>query len=353
MDGSPGPDYWQHGWTMTSNVRWMKSCNNSGERKRSPITNQAPTTLHYLWLQLDENEHNASADKHRIEGSRISDIMSENALRNLEPWRELDQFGVKIFSITDNNGDSLKYSIYQTTMRVELNKPIAHGESFTFNISWNYNLIDRMNSTSWGRGGYELFEKDGNSLYTMAQWYPRLCAYTDDTGWQNKQFFGRGEFALTFGNFLVKITVPEDHVVGATGECLNYPQMLTAEQYQRWTQAQTSKQPVEIVTLDEAVKAEKHKNVKGTKTWIYEANNVRDFAWTSSRKFVWDAMAHYNEDGKRAMCMSYYAKEAYPIYSRFSTKAVATRWLPIPSLPFLIHIPARSVSKLLMAWNTR
>lgn len=323
MDGSPGPEYWQQRVDYDIECSLDEKLNQLKGREKITYYNQSPSTLHYLWLQLDENEHNSSSDKHRMEGSKISDIMSENTLRNIEPWRELDQFGDRIVSITDSNGDSLKYSIYQTMMRVELPKPIERGETFTFHISWYYNLINRMNTTSWGRGGYEYFEKDGNSLYTIVQWYPRLCAYTDDAGWQNKQFVGRGEFALTFGNFLVKMTVPEDHVVGGTGECLNYQQMLTPEQYARWTQAQTSNTPIEVVTLEEAKKAEKHKDVKGTKTWIYKADNVRDFAWTSSRKFVWDAMAHYNADGKRAMCMSYYAKEAYPIYSRFSTKAVA------------------------------
>jgi hypothetical protein len=323
MDGSPGPDYWQQRVDYDIECSLNDQLHRLDGQEKITYYNQSPSTLQYLWLQLDENEHNSEADKHRIEGSSISDIMSENDLRQLEPWRELNQFGDRIISITDSNGDSLTYSIYQTMMRVELPKPIGHGETFTFTITWYYNLIDRINSASWGRGGYEYFEKDGNCLYTIAQWYPRLCAYTDEAGWQNKQFYGRGEFALTFGNFLVKITVPEDHIVGATGECLNYPQVLTAEQYTRWTQAQSSSVPVEVVTLQEAIKAEKHKDIKGTKTWIYKADNVRDFAWTSSRKFIWDAMAHYNEDGKRAMCMSYYAKEAYPIYSQFSTKAVA------------------------------
>ncbi|HUR31046.1 MAG TPA: M1 family metallopeptidase, partial [Saprospiraceae bacterium] len=285
--------------------------------------NNSPSTLHYLWLQLDENEHSSESDKHKIEQSSMKTIMSEQALRTLEPWRELDQFGHKIISVTDQNGDSLQYTISQTTMRLELPEPLKPGEEFSFNVQWYYYLIDRIHSVSWGRGGYEYFEKDGNSLYTIVQWYPRLCVYNDATGWQNKQFVGRGEFALSFGNFIVKMTVPEDHVVGATGECLNYPQVLSAEQFNRWKKAQTSTEPVEIVTLDEAMKTEKNKDVKGTKTWIYKADNVRDFAWTSSRKFIWDAMAHYNEDGKRAMCMSYYAKEAYPIYNRFSTKAVA------------------------------
>jgi hypothetical protein len=150
------------------------------------------------------------------------------------------------------------------------------GEHFSFHVDWHYYLIDRINNISWGRGGYEYFEKEGNSLYTIVQWYPRLCAYTDEGGWQTKQFIGRGEFALTFGNFIVKMTVPEDHVVGATGECINYQQVLSPEQYNRWKLAQTAKEPVEIVTHDEALKAEKNKP-KGTKTWIYKADNVRDF----------------------------------------------------------------------------
>ena len=323
VDGSPGPAYWQQ--RVDYEIECVLDEKLQQLRGKEQITyhNQSPSTLTYLWLQLDENEHSAASDKHKMDSRQISQVMSENQLRMLEPWRELDKYGDKIIAITDENGDSLTYMINQTMMRVELPHPLKPGDQFVFNISWYYNLIDRMNTTSWGRGGYEYFEKDGNSLYTIVQWYPRLCAYTDEAGWQTKQFVGRGEFALTFGNFLVKMTVPEDHIVGATGECLNYAQVLSPAQNQRWKEAQAATAPVEIVTLDEARKAEKNKNVTGTKTWIYKADNVRDFAWTSSRKFIWDAMPHYNEDGKRAMCMSYYAKEAYPIYSRFSTKAVA------------------------------
>ena len=322
MDGSPGPDYWQQRvdydieCTLDEKIRQLRGS------EKITYYNQSPSTLHYLWLQLDENEHNSNSGKHRMDGRQINPVMSEQQLRMLEPWRELEKYGHKILSISDANGDSLQYTIDQTMMRVELPEPLKPGEQFSFSISWYYNMIDRVHSTSWGRGGFEHFEKDGNDLFTIVQWYPRLCVYNDANGWQNKQFVGRGEFALSFGNFVVKMTVPEDHIVGATGECINYPQVLSPDQYARWKQAQSSTAPIEIVTLDEAKKAEKHNNVKGTKTWIYKADNVRDFAWTSSRKFIWDAMPHYNEDGKRAMCMSYYAKEAYPIYSRFSTKAV-------------------------------
>ncbi|HEY3386444.1 MAG TPA: M1 family metallopeptidase [Saprospiraceae bacterium] len=322
MDGSPGPEYWQQRADYDIECTLDEKIQQLRGQEKITYYNQSPSTLAYLWLQLDENEHHSSSSKHKMDGKQINPVMSENQMRMLEPWHDLEKYGHKILSITDANGDSLTYTIDQTMMRVELPEPLKPGEQFSFSISWYYNLIDRMNSTSWGRGGYEYFEKDGNHLFTIVQWYPRLCVYNDATGWQTKQFVGRGEFALTFGNFVVKITVPEDHVVGATGECINYAQVLSPEQYVRWKLAQQAKAPIEIVTLDEAKKAEKNKNVKGTKTWIYKADNVRDFAWTSSRKFIWDGMPHYNEDGKRAMCMSYYAKEAYPIYSRYSTKAV-------------------------------
>jgi hypothetical protein len=213
----------------------------------------------------------------------------------------------------------LKYTINKTMMRVELPLVLKPGQKFVFMVTWNYRITDRLKQR--GRGGYELFPEDGNYLFTMSQWYPRLCVYNDYQGWQNQQFAGRGEFTLTFGNFKVSMTVPADHIVGSTGECLNYQQVLTPAQLARWQKAQTTKEPLEIVTLAEATAAEKNKS-RNKKTWTYKADNVRDFAWTSSRKFIWDAMPAYVE-GKKVMCMSFYGKEAYHLYRKFSTKAVA------------------------------
>src|SRR5204863_5420394 len=193
-----------------------------------------------------------------------------------------------------------------------------------FTIDWNYNISDRQRQG--GRGGYERSPDNNNYLFTMTQWYLRLCVYSDFQGWQNQQFTSRGEFALTFGNFKVQMTVPADHVIGATGECQNYQQVFTPVQYTRWQKAQTVKEPIEIVTLDEAKAAEKNKEIASAsprkKTWIFKADNVRDFAWGSSRKFVMDAMPAMVE-GKKVMCMSYYAKEAYNLYRKYSTKVVA------------------------------
>ncbi|HKZ67128.1 MAG TPA: M1 family metallopeptidase, partial [Chitinophagaceae bacterium] len=232
-------------------------------------------------------------------------------------------YGFNIKKLVDATGKALKSLTNKTMMRVELPTPLKPGQRFVFKIDWDYKLANRSDYLRFGgaRGGYEFFPEDGNAAFTITQWYPRLCKYSDDQGWQNHQFTGRGEFTLSFGNFNVQMTVPADHVVGSTGECLNYAANLNAVQKARWQKAQTAKEPVKIITLDEAKAAEKKKST-AKKTWLFKADNVRDFAWTSSRKFVWDAMP-VTVEGKKVMCMSFYAKEAYPIYSRYSTKAVA------------------------------
>jgi peptidase M1-like protein len=330
MDGAPGPNYWQQ--RCDYDIDCSLDIKNQRLNGSELITyqNNSPNTLRYLWLQLDENQFSIKNSNQYFDPSSIDGPMSANDLRGLESWREMDEHGVNILEVKDANDNPLKYTINKTMMRVELQEPLKPGVKFSLRVKWFYNLVDRVammdflpTFANYPRGGYEYFPDDKNYLYTISQWYPRLCAYTDYEGWQNNQFTGQAEFALTFGNFLVKMTVPSDHVVGSTGECLNYPTVLTAEQLQRFEKAKKANEPLEIITLKEAKKAEKKKQTKDTKTWIYKADNVRDFAWTASRKFVWDAMPHITEDGKKVMCMSYYGKEAYPIYSKFSTKAVA------------------------------
>ncbi len=331
MDGAPGPDYWQQ------RADYDIDCSLNTDEQRLDgeelITyyNQSPNTLRYLWLQLDENQHSTKSDNQYFDPSEIKPAMSELEMRGLESWREKEKYGDKIESVTDANGTALHYTVNQTMMRVDLPEPLKPGMSFSFRVKWHYYMVNRVDigqvqtgsATNLARGGYEYFPEDGNYLYTVTQWYPRLCVYSDFEGWQNKQFTGRGEFALTFGNFLVKMTLPSDHVVGSTGECLNYATLLTPAQLQRWQQARNAAEPVEIVTLDEAKQTEKKPKTRETKTWIYKAENVRDFAWTASRKFIWDAMPHITSEGKKVMCMSYYGKEAYPIYRKYSTKTVA------------------------------
>jgi hypothetical protein len=322
MDGSPGPAYWQQRCDYDIDCTLDPDQQQLTGKEKITYYNQSPQSLNYLWLQLDENEHAASNDLHHAHPHEMKETMDDRAIRMLQSWKEFSKYGHKIKSVTDAKGNPLKFFIDNTVMRIDLPAPLAPGQQFKFNIEWSYVLIDRINNLTFGRGGYEYFEKDQNYLFTMTQWYPRLCVFSDFEGWQSDQFTGTGEFALTFGNFNVKMTLPSDFMVGSTGVCQNYNTVLSADQRKRWQQAQTAAEPVEIVTLAEAKATESKEKSKTLKTWIYKADNVRDFAWTASRKFVWDAMAAPIE-GKKVMAMSYYAKEAYPIYSKISTKAVA------------------------------
>ncbi|HVI47616.1 MAG TPA: M1 family aminopeptidase [Chitinophaga sp.] len=315
--GAPGPKYWQQRADYEINAELNDAAQRLTGAETVTYYNNSPDPLTYLWLQLDENEHDPKSDNRSFDISRISDKMSPKDIGNLLP--PSGDFGVKIAKVTDGDGNALPYTINQTMMRIDLPKTLMPGEKYRFKVEWSYHLSNRMKEG--GRGGYEYFPEDKNYLYTITQWYPRLAVYSDFQGWQNKQFTGRGEFALTFGNFRVRMTVPADHVVGATGECQNYKEMLTPAQFQRWQQSQQSKEPVEVVTLDEAKKAIQQKS-SARKTWVYEAQNVRDFALVSSRRLVWDAMAA-NVEGNKVMAMSYYGPEAYPLYRRYSTKVVA------------------------------
>ncbi len=317
--GAPGPKYWQQ--RADYNIKCELDEKNMRLTGSETITyfNNSPDILRYLWFQLDENEHSSVNNANYQTSSTIPRQATAQMLTNLEKQRTDNGFGFNILKVADATGKALQYVINKTMMRVDLPQELKPGQKFVININWNYNIPDRM--VQGGRGGSEFFPEDGNHLFTIAQWYPRLCVYSDFQGWQNHQFTGRGEFALTFGNFKVQMTVPADHIVASTGECQNYALNLTPTQLSRWQKAQTAKEPVEIVTLADAKAAETKKST-AKKTWIYTANNVRDFAWTSSRKYAWDAMPTYVE-GKKIMAMSYYPKEAYGLYRPFSTRAVA------------------------------
>jgi hypothetical protein len=317
--GAPGPKYWQQ------RADYDITCELDEDNRRlfgsEVITyiNNSPDVLTYLWLQLDENQHsptnNAGYQTSNYTPKSISVADAERMNANAKP--EITH-GHNITKVETDKGVPLAYTINKTMMRVDLPQPLKPGQKFKFRVEWNYYLVDRMRSG--GRGGYEHFPEDGNDLFTITQWFPRLCVYSDNRGWQTHQFTGRGEFALTFGNYKVKMTVPADHVVMATGEGQNYKEVLSPIEYKRWQQAQNATDVVEIVTLEEAVAKEKTRS-KEKKTWIFKADMVRDFAWGSSRKFIWDAKPTYIE-GKKIMCMSAYGKEAYHLYRRFSTKVV-------------------------------
>ncbi|MEY2836410.1 MAG: hypothetical protein RLZZ557_2072 [Bacteroidota bacterium] len=317
--GAPGPKYWQQRADYEINVDINEEANLLTGSETVTYFNNSPDILTYIWLQVDENFHHPNSDNNYDKPSSMSGRMTHQQLLQMDPKKYMDGFGVNITALTDATGKPLSYTVNQTMMRVDLPIPLKPGQKFIFKVNWNYKIPDKL--TRYGRGGYEYFAEDDNNLYSIAQWFPRMAVYSDFQGWQNMQFSGGSEFALAFGNYKVNITVPEDHIVAATGECKNLPAVLTPAQLARWNQAQTATSPLEIVTLQEALDNAKEKS-KGKKTWIYEAQNVRDFAFNTSRRLVWDAMA-VDVQGKKVMCMSYYGKEAYPIYRKYSTKAVA------------------------------
>ncbi len=272
--GAPGPNYWQQ--RADYDIKCELDEKNLKLNGSETITyfNNSPNIFTYLWLQLDENEHSTVNNANYQVSNPMNNQVSFKQLDNIAAEKKDNGYGFNILKLTEATGKNLKYTINKTMMRVELPVALKPGQKFIFKIDWNYKIPDRLGIG--GRGGYEYFPEDGNHLFTMAQWYPRLCVYSDFQGWQNHQFTGRGEFALTFGNFKVQMTVPADHVVGSTGECQNYAANLSPAQMTRWKKAQTSKEPVEIVTLEEAKEAEKKgKDMIASaaprkKTWIYQ-----------------------------------------------------------------------------------
>jgi len=317
--GAPGNKYWQQRCDYDIKCELDEKKLKLTGKETVTYYNNSPDILNYIWLQLDENEHSTVNNANYQNSSTLSNSLNIATLDKMEIAKTDNGYGNKISLLTDALGKNLSYTINKTMMRIDLPAPLKPGQQFIFKCNWSYKIPDRI--ADFSRGGYEYFAEEDNYLFTMAQWFPRLCVYSDFQGWQNHQFTGSSEFALTFGNYKVAITVPADHVVMATGECTNYNTILNTTQQARWAKAQIAKEPIEIVTLAEATNAEKQKNTT-TKTWNFSANMVRDFAWGSSRKFIWDAMPAMVE-GKKVMCMSAYPKEAYSVYSKYSTKAVA------------------------------
>lgn len=315
--GAPGPEYYQQQADYKIKVTLDDNNQRIYGEETITYTNNSPDPLTYLWVQLDQNVRAQNSLSKQISTGSLDDKVNFNTLERLH--NDFDG-GFKLEKVTDRNGRNLPHTVNYTMMRVELPSALKTGESFTFNIKWWYNINDRMKIG--GRSGYEYFPEDDNYLYTIAQFYPRMCVYDDINGWQNKQFLGRGEFALTFGDYEVEITVPADHVVASTGELQNAGKVLNAKQRSRWAKAKNNTgKPTIIVTQEEAEEAEKTKSTK-TKTWVFKADNVRDFAFATSRKFIWDAKA-VKFGNRTVMAMSYYPKEGNPLWEKYSTEVVA------------------------------
>jgi hypothetical protein len=332
--GAPGPEYWQQRADYQISVTLDDSNQRISGVAKIDYHNESPHLLNYIWVQLDQNRFEPDAISATASPApSLAPRVTFDRLRSIFARLTFDG-GYKIKSVKDQQGSPLTHTINETMMRIDLPKPMMPGESLSFSIDYAYNIID-SNLIS-GRSGHEYFEKDGNYIYEIAQWFPRVVSYTDYTGWQNKQFIGRGEFTLELGNYDVSITVPEDMVVASTGELANPDQVLKPVWIERLAEARKSNKPMFIVTPEEAKQNEGNgtSEAKATetgssregntnnKTWRFIARNVRDFAFAASRKFIWDAMGVKVGD-QTVMAMSYYPNEGDPLWSQYSTEAIA------------------------------
>ena len=316
--GAPGPAYYQQQADYKMDIELDDKNQKLYGSETITYYNNAPEPLEYLWVQLDQNLRAPDSKTPLVDSQRMDPALSPDKFAK-KFMEEPFQGGFHIEYIKDKSGKNISYTINQTMMRINLDKPLLPKQKITFSIKWWYNINNYQ--VDGGRSGYEQFE-DGNRLYVIAQFYPRMAVYSDVEGWQNMQFWGRGEFALTFGNYEVNITVPADHVMEGTGVNVNRKEVFNAEQMNRWELAErTFDKPVVIVTQAEAEQTEKGFS-EAKKTWKFKAENVRDFGFSTSRKFMLDAMSVQLEKSK-PLAISIYPKEANPLWGEYSTRAVA------------------------------
>ena len=316
--GAPGPDYWQQRADYRIDVELDDEKQTITGDEVITYYNRSPHPLAYLWVQLDQNSFRKDSGRQMVGGPPNFDKFRYRTMA-YHVARESFEGGVTLTKVANGRGKPLKYTVIDTMMRIDLAEPLRPGKRTQIQIGWRHNINNAKKI--WGRGGYEEFPEDGQRLYTIAQWFPRMAAYNDVDGWQNKQFLGRGEFTLELGDYDVRLTVPADHIVSATGVLQNPREVMTGAQRDRMAKAKKSNTPVYIVTPDEAKTNLKTVSQK-KKTWRFKAKNVRDFAFATSRRFVWDAMGCTTGE-KMALCMSFYPPEADPLWKRYSTHAVA------------------------------
>ena len=353
--GAPGVDYYQQ------KVDYSMKIELDDEKKKlygeQSITyyNNSPDDLEYLWIQLDQNIRKKDAPALEKNESKFQLIQQTQTFASSYIKEPFDG-GFNIEWVRDINNNPIKYYINQTMMRVDLSKPIMSGQQYKFKIKWWYNINDHVNDE--GRSGYEYFPKDNNRAYVIAQFFPRLCVYNDVEGWQNYQFWGNGEFALEFGDYDVNITVPSDHILDATGVLQNPKEVLSKIEYNRYKKAQNSfEKPVIIVSEDEVIEKEKSFS-KTKKTWKFKAKNVRDFAFATSRKFIWDMQA-VKIGSNKVMAVSLYPKEGNPLWEEYSTKAVVQSLITYSKFTFdypypkavSVHAKNQGMEYPMICWN--
>lgn len=317
--GAPGAEYWQQRADYKIKAAIDENSNLLTGEETITYYNNSPDALSFLWLNLEQNvNRKGNEDFGDVLGGVRDSIPSLNMQYLVRP---VDfPAGTDILSVKDASGKDLPYIVNNTLMRINLPTSLKPGENITFSISWKNYITDRSKFLL-SREGYEYFPKDDNKVFLLGHWFPRMAVYNDTEGWQNKQFRRLGEFALEFGDYEVELTVPSDHIVAGTGDLVNEKDVLSSEQRSRLAKARASFDEIVMIITPKEAKANESKKASGTKTWKFSAKNVRDVAFASSRKFIWDAQA-VKLPSNTVMAMSFYPNEGMPVWSEESTNAV-------------------------------
>ncbi len=321
--GHPGPNYWQQRVDYVIRTRLDTVQHRVSGTARVTYHNNAPTTLTYLWFQLDQNIEQPDSRAALSQPAIPQTSLPPQAQSFLFPDRSVLGNTISRVQLLNARGQltDARFIVNGTQMRVDLAAPLVSGAAVQLEVEWSHGVPEAGTQNFNGRGQRELV-KDG-WLYEMAQWFPRAAVYDDVNGWNNDQFLGQGEFYLNFGSYDVQITVPRDHIVRATGTLRNPEQVLTATQRQRLAQAMRDTVPVFIVAANEVGNVSARPSGEGELTWRFTADSVRDFAWASSRAFVWDAAGYrYPQSGRLVEMHSVYPRDAMPLWDKVSTRAI-------------------------------
>jgi hypothetical protein len=325
--GSPGPRYWQQRVDYVIRATLDTAAQKLIGSERVTYHNNSPDSLRYLWFQVEQNIDDPAVSRALQASPALPAKLSPMARRFLAP--EVPQGAGSKISRVQVAAPAAKgrapafadaqWFINGTEMKVLLPRPLGPGATVDVTIDWTH-LVPETS-----RNGRGLREKVTDGwLYEMAQWFPRASVYDDVNGWATDQFLGQGEFYLNFGDYDVSITVPHDHIVQATGVLQNPQEVLTATQRERLARAMTSDAPVFIIGKDEVMQPSTRPAGTQPLTWRFKADNVRDFAWVSSKLYVWDAMGfRYRPGGKAIELHSIYPREAMPLWDKVSTRAIA------------------------------
>lgn len=331
VSGQPGAKYWQNRVDYQLSANLNEKTNEIIGSEILTYTNNSPDKISFLWLNVDQNTF-----KKDSRGKAVTPITGS---RNGDNGQQFDG-GHKIKSvklISINNGKSkeqeLAFEIVDTRMKVDLPQELNSNGGIT-KLKIEFSFI----SPEYGSDRMGVLETKNGKIFTMGQWYPRMCVYDDLNGWNTLPYLGAGEFYLEYGNFDISITAPSNHIVVCSGELVNSNEVYTTEQQKRWETASNSDKTIQIRAADEVTNPNSRPNNKSTLDWHFKIQNARDVSWASSAAFIVDAAKINLPSGKKSLAIAVYpvessGQEAWSRATEYTKAAIenySKRWFEYP-----------------------